>query len=481
VTFPQLAERTSILRLAGWQPWWEVPFSAEAMAIVLLTLVGLWRIGRETMTEDAFVPICAAHVLAAASLENSPLAVVLLALAMTSPLTGKVSAIGKAMEAARPIRRWRGSPGKVAAVLALLIAVRPWSETSAGIGWGIDPRIDPTAFAASVAQTRLEGTAHCVGLREAGLLTWVGPPELRPFETPRSALRQGRLEQHVLLTQDLSREWRLPRRRVNGDWGGWSQPVRDLELTALVIPSERTDVIAALEPTVWKPLSLNAVSLVYGKAGDPASARQIVQAMSLRGFVDLGTWTYDPASEASAETWELVSRGSMLRGGLRLAGVFRAMDLNFAALKVLGALSASNDPRVRREFAENQVALGYRERKLCGRGSLLRIHAAQMADPERFTPRELEKILDWKAEPASVFDSAFMAGVATYLTGHREGAIAAFRTSSDRPEATFAEAMLILERGDPRSARERLRAFSDEFPDHRLARVATAIADSLTD
>lgn len=481
VTFPQLAERTAILRLAGWQPWWDAPLSAEAIAIVLFTLVGLWRISRESVTGYMFVPICFAHVLAAASSENGPLAVLLLVLALTSPLTGKVSAIGRMVDVARPIRRWQVLPGKLAAVLALLIAIRPWSETSASIGWGIDPRIDPAAFAASVAQTRLEGAAHCVGLREAGLLSWIGPPGLRPFETPCSALRQGRLEQHVLLTQDLSRQWRLPRRRVNGDWGGWSEPARDRELTALVIPSERTDVIAALEPTVWKPLSLNAVSLVYGKAGDPASARQIVQILSLRGFVDLGSWTYDPASEVSAETWELASRRSMLRGGLRLAGVFRAMDLNFAALKVLGALSASDVERMRQEFAGNQVALGYRERKLCGRGSLLRFHAARMADPERFSSHELETILNWGTEAATTVDPAFLTGVAAYLAGRREEAIAAFRKSSNRPEAGFAEAMVTLEGGDPRSAGERLRALRDEFPDHHLARVATAIADTLVD
>jgi hypothetical protein len=283
------------------------------------------------------------------------------------------------------------------------------------------------------------------------------------------------------LTQDLSREWRLPRRRVNGDWGGWSEPARGRELTALVIPSERVDVIAALEPTVWKPLSLNAVSLVYGKAGDPASARQIVQILSLRGFVDLGSWTYDPASEVGAETWELASHRSMLRGGLRLAGVFRAMDLNFAALKVLGALSASDVEQVWQEFASNQAALGYRERKLCGRGSLLRFHAARMADPVRFSSDELEKILNRGTGAAIAADPAFLTGVAAYLAGHREEAIAAFRKSPNRPEAGFAEAMMDLEGGNPRSAGERLRQLRDEFPDHHLARVAAAIADTLAD
>lgn len=481
VTFPQLVERTAILRLAGWQPWWDAPLSAEAIAIVLFTLVGLWRIGRDTGTGYGIMPICAAHVLAAASSENGPLAVLLLVLHLTSPVTGTVSAVGRSVDVTRPVRRWPGLPGKVAAVLALLIAIRPWSQTSAGMGWGIDPRIDPTAFAASVAETQLSGTAHCVGSREAGLVAWLGPPRLQPFDTPTSALLHHRLEQHVLLTQDLSREWRLPRRRVNGDWGGWSEPVRDRELTALVIPSERVDVIAALEPTVWKPLSLNAVSLVYGKAGNPASARQIVQILSLRGFVDLGSWTYDPASEVGAETWELASHRSMLRGGLRLAGVFRAMDLNFAALKVLGALSASDVEQVRQEFASNQAALGYRERKLCGRGSLLRFHAARMADPVRFSSDELEKILNWGTGAAIAADPAFLTGVAAYLAGHREEAIAAFRKSPNRPEAGFAEAMMDLEGGNPKSAGERLRQLRDEFPDHHLARVAAAIADTLAD
>lgn len=481
VTFPQLAERTAILRLAGWQPWWEAPFSVEAIAIVLLTLAGLWRIGRETVPKDAFASICLAHLLAAASSENGPLAVLLMALAMTSPPASHAMAAAKSVKVARPVGWRRGWPGKVIAALALLMATRPWSGASAGIGWGIDPRIDPTAFAASVAETQLQGAAHCVGLREAGLLSWVGPPGLRPFETPCSALRQGRLEQHVLLTQDLSRQWPLPRRRSNGDWGGWSQTARERGLTALVIPSERVDVIAALEPTVWKPLSLSAVSLVYGKAGDPACARQILQTLSLRGFVDLGTWSYDPASEVDPQTWEVRSRYSTLRRGFRLAGVFRAMGLNFAALKVLGALSAPDDEHVRHEFAANQVALGYRERKLCGRGSLFRFLAARLADPERDSSKELETIFNWRPGSATAADPAFMTGVAAYLTGHREQAIAALRKSTDQPEARFAEAMVTLEAGDPGAARKQLREFCDEFPDHHLVLVATTLADSLTD
>lgn len=481
VTFPQLVERTAILRLAGWQPWWDAPLSAEAIANVVLTLAGLWRIGRETGAKETFTPICLAHVLATASSENGPLSVLLMALALTSPLLGHASTAAKADDVAKEIRARRGLTGAVFAILAAWIAIHPWDGASARIGWGIDPRIDPTAFAASVAETQLQGAAHCVGLREAGLLAWVGPPRLRPFETPSSALREGRLEQHVLLTEDLARQWQLPRRRANGDWGGWAEAARERGVTALVIPSERIDVISALEPTVWKPLSLNAVSLVYGKAGDPDCARQILQTLSLRGLVDLGTWTYDPASEVVPETWELTRYQSRLRSGLRMAGVFRAMDLNFASLKVLGALSASSDERVRHEFAMNQVALGYRERKLCGRGSLLRFHAARMADPERYSFEELENIFNSGPVSATMADPEFMTGIAKYVTGHREVAITAFRDSANRPEAQFAEAMVTLEAGDPGSARVQLQELCTEFPEHHLARVATAIAGSLAE
>ncbi|WLD11535.1 tetratricopeptide repeat protein [Planctellipticum variicoloris] len=500
ITVPQTIERTEILTMAGWHPWWDRPARSDAIAFVGLSAAYVLALRRNFSARILFV-LFVAHALAAASPDNLPMAAIWIALVATSSSivpavppaaacriqsrsrTGAPQAPGRD-ETAEPIRP--GQPvwpilATVGVVLcASFAAVRPWDDCGSGLGWGIDPRIGPDAFAASLAEVSFEGNAHCVGLREAGLLSWHEARAMRPYDTPTTALLNRRLREHVLLTRDLSDRWQIPHRRADGSWGGWWTVLRDRGTTALVVPSEDLRLVESLEPTIWKPLSLNAVSLVYGKAGDPGCTRQIVETLSVRQMVDRGVWTYQPSSEESSSTVEFLAwfrEGSTTFQGLRLARVFRAMQMHIGSLKVLHSLSDSSQDAVREEFYANQLALGYQERLRVGRSSELRLRSSLLAGPRDSIRPEVQEILSWPAAPDVPPDDRFRQAIRLYVERDITAALA--ELPEDRPEALYAKAQLLLEAGEPRTAQTVLRDFLEKFPDHRLSAMAQILAASL--
>ncbi len=500
ITVPQTAESSEILKMAGWRPWWERPASSEAIAFVGLSAAYLLSVRKHPSARSLFV-LVAAHALAGASSENLPLAAVWMALVMTSASaivadlfieSGRVQSLTRG-DKSRTSSRSAGTDvnnpeqpawQKLSCVGAMLfvgcVATRPWDGCGSGLGWGVDPRLHPEPFAASLADVSLNGSAHCVGLREAGLLSWHASDRVRPFDTPSTALLSRRLREHVLVTSDLSKSWQIPHRRSDGSWGGWWQVLKTRGTAALVVPSENLELITSLEPTIWKPLSLSAVSLVYGKAGDPGCTRQIVNNLSVRQLVDRGVWTYQLSSEDSASTFEFLTwfgEVSATYQSLRLARVFRAMQMHVGALKILHAIPGSTQDRVREEFYANQIALGYQERIHCGRSSELRLRSSLLTVPRQQTRSEVQLILNWPAFPDVPGDDRFSQAMLSYAKGDLKMALT--RLPDDCPEAIYAKALLLLESGESRMAQSRLQELLTRFSDHRLSAMAQTLSASL--
>ena len=486
-TFPLTAESSAILSLAGWNPWWNSPLRIECVAWLLLCCLSC-RQAVPGQAGNFFLVLAGTQIFAAMSPDNLPLAAMMMAYFGTQfcgttsdRVSDKVKVSNK--NEARIDLRTRVERLVLTVLMGALAtwALQPWSGCGSGLGWGIDPRLSPDAFSASLQSVSLTGTAHCVGIREAGLLSWHLRNGVKAFDTPRTALLNGRLRTHVLLTSDLSKNWQIPHRRTDESWGGWWLPLLERKTTTLVVPSEDLKLITAIEPTIWKPLSLNSVSLVYGKAGDPGCTQQIVNTLSLRDFVDRGTWVYQTTSEESqthTDLRDVIYGANTVYESLRLARVFRAMKMSVAALKVLSMLPVESNTELRQEFASNQLSLGYDERILCGRSSRFRLDAWQLTTPQSDSVSTIaQDVLNWSDTDLSQNEAPDITATRLYLSGDHRAAMQ--KLGAIDAETLYAKAMILLESGQTKETEAVLQQLINEFPGHRLAASAKSILDSL--
>lgn len=486
-TFPQTAESSAILSLAGWNPWWNSPLRIERVAWLLLCCLSC-RQAVPGQAGNFFLVLAGTQLFAALSSDNLPLAAMMMAYFGTQfcgttsdRVSDKVKVSNR--NEARIDLRTRVERLVLTVVMGALAtwALQPWSGCGSGLGWGIDPRLSPDAFSASLQSVSLTGTAHCVGIREAGLLSWHLRNGVKVFDTPRTALLNGRLRTHALLTADLSRDWKVPHRRTDKSWGGWWLPLLERKTTTLVVPSEDLKLITGLEPTIWKPLSLNSVSLVYGKAGDPGCTQQIVNTLSLRDFVDRGTWVYQTTSEESqthTDLRDVIYGANAVYESLRLARVFRAMKMSVAALKVLSMLPVESNTELRQEFASNQLSLGYEERILCGRSSRFRLDAWRLTNSQSDSVSTIaQDVLNWSDTDLSQNETPDIAATRLYLSGDHRAAMQKLKTID--AETVYAKAMILLESGQTKETEAVLQQLVNEFPGHRLTASAKSILASL--
>ncbi|MFO1003235.1 MAG: hypothetical protein U0936_23115 [Planctomycetaceae bacterium] len=481
-TCPLSVESGAILSMAGWNPWWTEILRIDHVAWLLLCGLSCWR-AIPGQTGNFLWVLAATQILAAMSPENLPLAATIMAYwaaGCCSPPPMKVSA-----KDGTPIN-W--GPRLERLVFIVLMgtlgtwALQPWDGCGSGLGWGIDPRLSPDAFSASLQSVSLTGTAHCVGIREAGLLSWHLRKGAKAYDTPRTALLNDRLKTHVLLTADLSNNWQVSHRRTDQSWGGWWLPLLDRKTTTLVVPSEELKLITALEPTIWKPLSLNSVSLVYGKAGDAGCSHQIINTLSLREFVDHGTWVYQTSSEESqahTDLTDLIYGQNTDYESMRLAKVFRAMKMFVAALKVLSVLPVESNPELRKEYARNQLALGYEERILCGRSSRFRLDAWSLATRQPESVSSIaQNVLNWTDADLTKNETPDIAATQLYLGGDHQAAIQRLKDAD--AETLYAKAMILLESGQTKESAAVLQQLVNEFSGNRIAASARSILASLT-
>ncbi|MCA9011600.1 MAG: hypothetical protein KDB01_17730, partial [Planctomycetaceae bacterium] len=226
ITFPQSVISATFLRPSGWQPWFDSLDSAEAVGLIVLTIVSCHRILYASDLRLCVI-LGIAHFLAIASKENLPVAAAWIAIYYVNSATSKSSPVPNSDRASHesdfsPDQVSRGRQLAAAVILFLaMCGLFRWPNSVSGPGWGLDAQLSPDAFSASVQNLRVSGNAHCVGTREAGLLSWHCPDGLLPLDTPLTALLNGRLRQHVLFTQDLISGWKTVHRRPDGSEGGW--------------------------------------------------------------------------------------------------------------------------------------------------------------------------------------------------------------------------------------------------------------------
>jgi hypothetical protein len=229
-----------------------------------------------------------------------------------------------------------------------------WPDSRARLGIGLSPRLDIRLFEASLQNCPLKGTAHGVGLRSAGMLAWIAggngsadSGQLRLDDVPVRALLGNRLSDRVLLQHDLESGVRNPQRREDGSWAGWWVPLQRQGVSVLVVPAEQTQLIRALEPTWWKPLSLDAPVIPFGRAGDPDCATRLIHVLQERQFVDQGEWSYAPATglglQQHVDVWGLLAGDARWQTAMRQARVFQAMNLHTAAMRVLQTVIDGGD------------------------------------------------------------------------------------------------------------------------------------------
>ena len=367
---PPLAADAATLGDTAWRPLAVEPPPVEALAFVLLslwTLVLLWR-AESTRWRDV-AAWAAAQSLAWISVYNLGAAAVWLGwLAMTHnpPID-----TNQANDRRSVIRR---------AVVVLLAGIVFWQYQHL-LGWGVHGRLDYRLTQLALQETRPHGTAWSADARGGGMLCWLNPPEVQLQDHPRRALLGGRLRDERRLADDLQSGRKGGYWRADGDRGGWWLELQQRRTTLLLIPAEDVLTLRSLEPTLWKPLSLDAAVLPLAAAGDPHYANRMVEALGQRDFAENQAWTYSPPPSTGGEFDRL--RDMTEENALRQAGVFRAMRLHIAALRVLAvAAQRRPTPAIRAAWAACQRELAHQEALQCGRASEFRQAAASEPDAD---------------------------------------------------------------------------------------------------
>jgi hypothetical protein len=470
---PMLTTSASVLQSTQWRPLVFSFHKPEVLAFVLLSVGMFHTLLKSPRTSVvAVLAYFVIQLLAWSSQSNlAPVSIWLTLLLLRQVDTNQVT---------EPHLLKYESLGNLAgklfpATVVLLVAVAAvdrWPESLSRTGWGIDPSISGDEFLESVKDVRTTGSAHCVGIREAGLLCWFKPEGAKPFDTPRQALLSGRLRQNVLLNEELSTGWQIPHRREDNSWGGWWLKLKERQTTLLIVPSEEIELIGALEPTIWKPLALSGASLVFGVAGDPASSPQIARILHLREHVDQNVWRYDPVSAAGDESHcdlvGLLTGRRTFQVDLRLAKSFRAMELSVAALRVINPiLQTDGGQMAHEEFARSQLELGYRERLEMGQSSLLRAFAFR----ETTTAAESEQLavesLNMLPQPDGTVTNRIQTAARMYAAGETDQAIRGL--TDEHPELVYARAQLLFEAGRPGESISAYQTLITKFPDSRLS------------
>ena len=234
-----------------------------------------------------------------------------------------------------------------------------------------------------------------------------------------------------------------------------------------MVSGNEFELIHALEPTIWRPLSLDSPVIPYGMAGDPAVNERIIAILQQKDFVDFGSWAYSIPLASGNDQW-LDALGTLIgqadqSNAVRQAGVFRAMNMPIAALRVLIPLLAesSRHPQAEAEFAKCQFQLAFDEKQLLSVPSQWRAWiCSQVEQPIGVLNLELNtnepnlNMAQWKS------------AVERYRHGEVEKAIALLIAND--PEVQYARACLLLEAGKPTETIDVLTQLIQTFPESPL-------------
>lgn len=484
--FPGLLIQQDLLALTVWQPTFQQGLTIEVFGLSILTAAtALFLIFKATSWVEslAFVLFAIPAWTNADALAPSALGI---ALVLSQSMLAHQFHI--------PFEKWQQAVSPVFARYVLIVAVLivSWKAASGGLpghsqrlGWGIAPELDLSLLADTIGPIPLKGTAHGIGIAPTGMLCWIkADREIRPVRTLRQALLQGHLFDELSLNQELSNSWTFQHPRADGSWGGWWVRLKDRNCQLLLVPNGDERTIRALYDSRWQPMSVDASMLPYGWSGDPLCSPKILELLTVKRFLNRDQWTASPPSPSGtpdcSDWWGMLTGSSNITPALLQAKTFRGMKLYTAALRVLQPLLRSYPtPQVIREFQLCQKELAYQEKLEIGLdipSSLRNITLIQLAgdydqDVARSGPTfgEIENSLRTS--------DALEQAIQDYIHGDWDQAIS--KLAFDDSETLYAKAQILLEAGDPESAKQLFQQLITQHPDDRLVTPSQQMLDSL--
>lgn len=359
----------------------------------------------------------------------------------------------------------------------ILAAVCIWLATGLGFstrfGWGLASELDLTAFGALVRTERTPGKVIGFDRGTLGAARWLKRtgswPSSAVEDSPQRALVEGRLRKWVQLRDDLALGKLHPYRRSDGTSGGWWQVLFPASLTQrrphlLMVAATDTELIRALEPTLWKPLLLDAPIIPYALADEVSFSKEIITTIKLREISNRGAWQPSLVSAGVNRTyvdlWGLLIQSPDINESLRLARTLRAMQLPNAAAKVL---FSCRPPINQRAWTEELAGCWWDQ---AAEEALRAGSSSHFFDPAgiwRDGPKWLSNAPS-NAPSYADFESSIFKRIQNneLLT-----------PSSPSPEEQlYAEARIALLQGQPDAARERFQALVRDHPTSAVAALA---------
>ncbi|QDV54630.1 hypothetical protein [Rosistilla oblonga] len=373
------------------------------------------------------------------------------------------------------VTRWkRGLLPACCLVLVGIAAVK----APADMGWGIDEQQDFRYLQSALPAVLPVGTGWADSLRSGGMIAWINPEGVRLQDLPHRAMLGGRLRQQHDIARDLAEQRKTSYYRSNGSQGGWWLSLQDRQTQLLLVEADNVELIAALEPTLWKPLTLDSPVVAYASTGNSAYSNRILETLQQRHFVDRGPWSYQrPQSTGSPfdrDRFGLAIEGGAIGQSIRQAEVFTAMELPNAAMRILHAEQLRSGAEPAEAIARCQMMLLHREYKRADRCSqfqalatTLACQRAGIALADAFPLPDLSECSD-----------AMRGAVQLYLDGRWREAIELLGVGGLSDQDRYGLAILLLQLGDLDDGRAVLAALA-ESDDSALRLLASEALASL--
>lgn len=315
------------------------------------------------------------------------------------------------------------------------------------LGWGIDAAQDPRYLQNALPEDLPPGTAWADSLRSAGLLAWIHPAGIRLQDVPHRAMLGGRLRRHEDIRHDLVGQRKTSYYRGDGSQGGWWLSLQDRQTEMLLVASTNVELIRGLEPTLWKPLTLDSPVLAYASTGNAAYSKKILEILQQRHFVDRGVWAFQrPQSTGSAfdrDRCGLAQDVGSIEQSVRQASVFASMDCPHAAMRVLQYEQTHHGARLSDQIAHCQMQMLHREYAVASRCSQMRALATTIACQRA----GLKVAPAFPMPDLTESSSSLRKTVQLYLSGRWTEAISELSAIEPSEEDRYGLAMILLEAG----------------------------------
>ena len=488
---PLIVASPAILNDSPWLPLWLGPVDGVAIGWLILSLmVVVSVVRRKPIRYGNWVLVALVISLGTWFRPNAPV----LAIWLVQWLANSANCVSSTnLASPRKLVQWSIAGASLLLAAASCLGLSPLMPSR--LGWGLGRQLEHRLFAESL-QPAVAGrasrndpneSAHCMDIRSAGMLAWqgagqdwrpsvgrfggVGRPapntgHPRPYLVLQRALVNGQLREEVLLNLELQTGWLKQHRRSDGTDGGWWLTLRGRQAGVLVTSADNVRLIESLQPTIWKPLTIDSPVIPFALAGDPRYQPRILEVASQLDFVDRGSWTYQPESASGSDI--LFDLTGWLTGWadpdsiLRQSSVLRAMNQPLAAMRVLHPLLPISPVfrKARGELIACQLELARREFLTCGEiGEFRRQVLARLGAVPSFAAATQTPMSEPPAIPPQAID--------LYLSGKPHAAAEILQKQS--PAALSARAMLEWEAGRLDEAVAAWTRLQQQFPDSRFA------------